>query len=78
MSNDSRCCIGANWYDQYNDNEDSDDGGNNNNYNGFYRIVAPSPVTGGLRPFSLWLAAPSWLGQPLLLRQKVCCGGSGN
>jgi hypothetical protein len=29
-----------------------------------------------LRPCSFWLATPSWLGLPLPLQQKVCCGGS--
>jgi hypothetical protein len=75
-SNEGHCCIGADWYDQYNDNKDSNNVGNDNDDNRFYRIVVPLPVTGGLRPFSLWLAVPSWLGQLLLLQQKVCRGGS--
>jgi hypothetical protein len=69
-------CVGADWYDQYDDNKDSNNSGNNDNNYGFYRIVMPAPVTGGLRPFNLWLAALSWLGQPLLLQQKECRGGS--
>ncbi len=75
-SNNGRCCVGADWYDRYDDNEDSNDGRNDNDNDGFYRIIVPLLVTRGLRPFSLWLAEPSWLGQPLLLRQKVCRSGS--
>jgi hypothetical protein len=40
-------------------------------------VTWAAPLWLELRPCSLWLAAPLWLGLPLLLQQKVCCGGSG-
>ncbi len=41
-------------------------------------VTWAAPLWLELCPCSLWLAAPSWLGLPLLLQQKICRGGSGS
>ncbi len=38
--------VGTDWYDQYNEDNNSNIGGNNDDDNGFYCVVVPLPVTG--------------------------------
>jgi hypothetical protein len=39
-------CVGADWYDQYNEEDNSNVGGNNDDNDGFYCVVVPLPVNG--------------------------------